>query len=139
MFDISFMEILIISMVALIVVGPERLPQVARTLGHLLGRCRNFVYSIKTDIHNEIRMEELKSMHTSVQETAQSIEDSVRQEIDQLKSTADIQPLVKGSTTDQTEVKATTKTGSPLSSQPAPQQQTPEVAEHKSDHPEKNQ
>lgn len=87
MFDISFMEILVISIVALIVIGPERLPTVARTLGHLYGRCRNFVYSVKTDIHNEMRMEELKKMQSSVQETVQSVEDSVQQGVDQLKTT----------------------------------------------------
>lgn len=88
MFDISFMEILVISIVALIVIGPERLPTVARTLGHLYGRCRNFVYSVRTDIHNEMRMEELKKMQSSVQETVQSLENSVQQEIDQLRTTA---------------------------------------------------
>jgi sec-independent protein translocase protein TatB len=87
MFDISFMEILVISIVALIVIGPERLPTVARTLGHLYGRCRNFVYSVRTDIHNEIRMEELKHMQSSVHETVQSIENSVQQSVDQLKTT----------------------------------------------------
>lgn len=87
MFDISFMELLVISMVALIVIGPERLPTVARTLGNLYGRCRNFVYSVRTDIHNEMRMEELKNMQSSVQETVQSIEDSVQQGVDQLKTT----------------------------------------------------
>lgn len=87
MFDISFMELLVISMVALIVIGPERLPTVARTLGNLYGRCRNFVYSVRTDIHNEMRMEELKKMQSSVQETVQSIEDSVQQGVDQLKTT----------------------------------------------------
>lgn len=86
MFDISFMELLVISIVALIVIGPERLPAVARTVGHLYGRCRNFVYAIRTDIHNEMRMEELKKMQSSVQETAQSIEDSVQQGVDRLKS-----------------------------------------------------
>lgn len=86
MFDISFMELLVISMVALIVIGPERLPTVARTLGHLYGRCRSFVYSIRTDIHNEMRMEELKKMQSSVQETVQSIEDSVQQGVDHLKT-----------------------------------------------------
>jgi sec-independent protein translocase protein TatB len=86
MFDISFMELLVISMVALIVIGPERLPTVARTLGHLYGRCRNFVYSIRTDIHNEMRMEELKEMRSSMQETVQSIEDSVQQGVDHLKT-----------------------------------------------------
>lgn len=87
MFDISFMELLVISMVALIVIGPERLPTVARTLGNLYGRCRNFVYSVRTDIHNEMRMEELKKMQSSMQETVQSIEDSVQQSVDQLKTT----------------------------------------------------
>ena len=87
MFDISFMELLVISIVALIVIGPERLPTVARTVGNLYGRCRNFVYSVRTDIHNEMRMEELKKMQSSVQETVQSIEDSVQQGVDQLKTT----------------------------------------------------
>lgn len=86
MFDISFMELLVISIVALIVIGPERLPAVARTVGHLYGRCRNFVYAIRTDIHNEMRMEELKKMQSSVQETVQSIEDSVQQGVDHLKT-----------------------------------------------------
>lgn len=86
MFDISFFEILIISVIALIVVGPERLPQVARTLGHLISRCRQFVYSVRTDIHNEIRMEELKQMHHTMQETVHSIEDSVRKEVDEIKA-----------------------------------------------------
>ena len=82
MFDISFMELLVISIVALIVIGPERLPAVARTVGHLYGRCRNFVYAIRTDIHNEMRMEELKKMQSSVQETMQSMEDSVQEGVD---------------------------------------------------------
>lgn len=86
MFDISFMELLVISIVALIVIGPERLPAVARTVGHLYGRCRNFVYAIRTDIHNEMRMEELKKMESSVQETLQSIENSAQQGIDHLKT-----------------------------------------------------
>ncbi len=86
MFDISFMELLVISIVALIVIGPERLPAVSRTLGHLYGRCRNFVYAIRTDIHNEMRMEELKKMQSSMQETVQSIEDSAQQGVDRLKT-----------------------------------------------------
>lgn len=86
MFDISFFEIIIIAIVALIVIGPERLPQVARTLGHLMGRCRQLVYSIKTDVHNELRMEELKNMHNTMQETVHSIESAVREEINDIKS-----------------------------------------------------
>ncbi len=86
MFDISFFEIMAISVITLIVVGPERLPQVARTLGHLMGRCRQFVYSVKTDIHNEIRMEELKHMQHTMQESVQSFENAVRNEINEIKS-----------------------------------------------------
>lgn len=89
MFDIGFIEIMIISMVALIVIGPERLPHVARTVGHLLGRLRRYVSSVKNDIQNEIRLDELRNMHTSLKETTDSIESSVRQEIDQLKSMAE--------------------------------------------------
>lgn len=87
MFDISFMELLVISLVALIVIGPERLPVVAKTLGNLYGRCRSFVYSVKTDIHNEIRMEELKKIQSSIEETVHSVEQSVQRDLDQMKST----------------------------------------------------
>ncbi len=89
MFDISFTEILIISIVALIVIGPERLPKVARTLGHLLGRVRRYIGNVKNDIQNEIKLEELKNLHASMQETAQTLENSMRQEMDQLKSTVE--------------------------------------------------
>jgi len=122
MFDISFMELLVISMVALIVIGPERLPTVARTLGHLYGRCRNFVYSIRTDIHNEMRMEELKKMQSSVQETVQSIEDSVQQGADHLKTTiAD------------TKTEENTPTGLPAS-QPDTESQQPVSGSDESSH-----
>ena len=87
MFDISFMELLVISVVALIVIGPERLPTVAKTLGHLYGRCRNFVYSVRTDIHNEMRMEELKKMQSTLEETVQSVENTVRQNVNQVQTT----------------------------------------------------
>ena len=94
MFDIGFIEITIVSMVALIVVGPERLPHVARTIGHLLGRLRRYVSSVKNDIQNEIRLDELKKMHASIKETADSIESSVQQEIDQLKSMTETDSMV---------------------------------------------
>ncbi len=86
MFDISFMELLVISLVALIVIGPERLPIVAKTLGNLYGRCRSFVYSVRTDIHNEIRMEELKEMQSSIEETVHSVEQSAQYNINQIKA-----------------------------------------------------
>ena len=60
MFDVSFSELLVIGIVGLIVIGPERLPEVARTLGKYVGRVRRFVAKVKDDIDREIRQEELR-------------------------------------------------------------------------------
>ena len=60
MFDIGFWELSVIAVVALLVVGPERLPKLARTAGLWLGRARRFVSSVKADIDREIAAEELK-------------------------------------------------------------------------------
>lgn len=60
MFDIGFFELLLIAVVGLVVIGPERLPRVAMTLGRWFGRARYFVSSVKADIDKEIRAEELK-------------------------------------------------------------------------------
>jgi sec-independent protein translocase protein TatB len=62
MFDVGFWELTIIALVALIVIGPERLPKVARTAGHWIGRGRRFVTSVKADIDREIKAEELKQI-----------------------------------------------------------------------------
>ena len=60
MFDVGFWELVIIGLVALLVVGPERLPKLARTLGLWLGKGRRFLGSVKADIDRELRAEELK-------------------------------------------------------------------------------
>ena len=85
MFDISFTEILVIAVVALVVIGPERLPKVARTLGHLFGRAQRYVNDVKNDIQREMELEELKKWKTSVEGTARSIENTVRTEINQFQ------------------------------------------------------
>lgn len=95
MFDISFAELLVISVVALVVIGPERLPRVARTLGFLLGRARRYVETVKNDIRNEIELDELRRIKDTVQDTAQSIEKSVKQEIQQIQ--ASVQPIASDS------------------------------------------
>jgi len=60
MFDIGFWEIIFIAVIALLVVGPERLPRIARTTGLWIGKMRGFVSSVKADIDREIATEELK-------------------------------------------------------------------------------
>jgi sec-independent protein translocase protein TatB len=119
MFDISFTEIMVIAVVALIVVGPERLPKVARTLGHLLGRVRRYVSDVKNDIQREMEVEELNELHSSVQEAAHSIENSVREEVSELQAATDIRTTTTPTVTSQSEV-ARDKTSLKKSSPPQP-------------------
>lgn len=82
MFDIGFSELMVIGIVALVVIGPERLPKVARTLGHLLGRAQRYVNDVKSDINREMQLDELRKLQAQVSESARSLENSVRQEFD---------------------------------------------------------
>ena len=60
MFDVGMLELFLVAVVALLVVGPERLPKVARTAGLWFGKARGFLVSVKADIEQELRAEELK-------------------------------------------------------------------------------
>lgn len=86
MFDIGFTELLLIGVVALIVIGPERLPRVARTLGHLAGRLQRYVSDVKADINREMELDELRKMRDSMQEAASSMESSFRSEVAKTES-----------------------------------------------------
>ena len=77
MFDIGFSELMIIAVVALVVIGPERLPTVARTLGALLGRLNRYVSDVKGEVEREMRMEEMKKLRAEVEMQAASIEQQV--------------------------------------------------------------
>jgi sec-independent protein translocase protein TatB len=77
---------LVIAVVALIVIGPEKLPGVARTLGHLFGRMQRYVNDVKADIQREMELDELKKLRKDVEDSARSIEDSVRKEVDQAQA-----------------------------------------------------
>lgn len=81
MFDIGFSELLVIGVVALIVIGPEKLPRVARTIGHLVGRMQRYVADVKADINKEIELEELRKMRDEMQKAASDIETSVTAEV----------------------------------------------------------
>jgi len=79
MFDIGFSELIVIALVALIVIGPERLPMVARTLGALLGRAQRYVNEVKADIQREVDLDGLKNIRSTFQDAAKSVEESVSQ------------------------------------------------------------
>ncbi|MGA8051745.1 MAG: Sec-independent protein translocase protein TatB [Burkholderiales bacterium] len=83
MFDIGFSELMVIGLVALIVIGPERLPRVARTVGHLAGRLQRYVADIKADISREMELDELRKMRDEMQQAATEMENSVRKEMSQ--------------------------------------------------------
>ncbi len=79
MFDVGFSELMVIALVALIVIGPERLPRVARTLGALLGRAQRYVNDVKADIQREVDLDELKNIRSTFQDATKSVEQSVSQ------------------------------------------------------------
>jgi sec-independent protein translocase protein TatB len=80
MFDIGFTELLVIGVVALIVIGPERLPKVARTAGHLYGRMQRYVSSVKTDISREMQLDELRRAGETFKSSVESAVSGVEQQ-----------------------------------------------------------
>ncbi len=78
MFDFSLAELMVVMVVALIVIGPERLPKVARTLGHLYGRAQRYVNGVKADIARDMAIEEYKQMQQKIQAEAAALQQSVR-------------------------------------------------------------
>ena len=78
MFDIGFSEIVVIAVVALIVIGPERLPRTARMLGHLFGRLQRYVNEVKADINREMELDELRRLQREVKGAATDFEQSMR-------------------------------------------------------------
>jgi sec-independent protein translocase protein TatB len=86
MFDIGFSELMVIGVVALIVIGPEKLPRMARTVGVLAGRLQRYVADVKADINREIELEELRKMRDSMQQAASDFQSSVQSEINQTET-----------------------------------------------------
>jgi sec-independent protein translocase protein TatB len=77
MFDIGFSEITLIAVVALVVLGPERLPKTARTLGHLFGRLQRYVNEVKADISREMELDELRKLQGEMQGAARELQQTV--------------------------------------------------------------
>jgi len=77
MFDIGISEIMVIAVVALVVIGPERLPRVARTIGTLLGRAQRYVNDVKAEVNREMELEELRKLQTQMQDAARDIQQTV--------------------------------------------------------------
>lgn len=120
MFDVSFSEMMVIAIVALIVIGPEKLPKVARTVGALIGRMQRYVATVKEEVDRETRFAELQelqeeikrgveSTRASVAQSVQGLDQGVHQQLDSVTQsvnadepalTSDIRPADKTNTAD---------------------------------------
>jgi len=89
MFDIGFSELLVIAVVALLVIGPERLPKVARTAGHMFGRLQRYVNDVKADIQREMELDELRKLRSQFEDAARSVQDSVDEVDKQVRAVGD--------------------------------------------------
>lgn len=130
MFDIGFTELVIIGVVALIVVGPERLPKLARTAGHLYGRMQRYVSSVKSDISQEIQLDEMRrvgerfkeSVESSISEMEQQktvVDDYLRQEVSDVtkavsSTPVEGEPAVAAPAVERTEAASTPQQSLPL-------------------------
>jgi len=81
MIDLGLSKIAIIGVVALIVIGPEKLPKVARMAGSLYGRAQRYLHDVKAEVSREIELDELRNLHKEVQDTAASIKADVENTI----------------------------------------------------------
>lgn len=88
MFDIGFSELVVIGVVALVVLGPERLPKVARTAGHLFGRLQRYVATVKADLNREMDLSELAKVKQEVQDAARAFEQSTQEQTRAFESEA---------------------------------------------------
>ena len=78
MIDLGISKLALIGAVALIVIGPEKLPRVARTVGALLGKAQRYVADVKAEVGRSMDLEELKKMKDSVESAARDVESSVQ-------------------------------------------------------------
>lgn len=98
MFDVAFSEILVIAVVALIVIGPEKLPKVARTLGKLTGRLQHYVAGVKADIDRELRMEDMRKLEQETRNSIMATHTEMQNAVSQTE--ADIKSAIDTSATD---------------------------------------
>jgi len=81
MIDFGFDKLALIGAVALIVIGPEKLPRVARTVGHLFGKAQRYVSDVKAEVNRSIELEELKKMKSQCEDAAHEVQSTVRKEV----------------------------------------------------------
>lgn len=102
MIDLGLSKLAIIGVVALIVIGPEKLPRVARMAGTLYGRAQRYLHNVKSEVSREIELEELRNLHKEVHESAQSLKSEVEQSL--ASHVDEVESLWDGHATDKADV-----------------------------------
>jgi len=117
MIDLGLSKLMLIGVVALVVIGPEKLPKVARMAGSLFGRAQRYINEVKSEVSREIELDELRKMQKDVQEAASNVEQSIAQNVQQAETAVNsgwnemehealVNPLLSTATPDQLAVKA---------------------------------
>lgn len=97
MFDIGFSEMVVLAVVALVVIGPERLPRVAKQAGAWMGKLRRYVDDVKSDINRQMELSELRDLKTQVTDAARDLEKSVSSTVSGMQSSFDeVQKTIEG-------------------------------------------
>ncbi|HEY5633979.1 MAG TPA: Sec-independent protein translocase protein TatB [Burkholderiaceae bacterium] len=89
MFDFGFSEMVVIAVIGLVVLGPERLPKVAKQAGQWLGKLQRYVSDVKSDINRQMELDELRKLRGEVENAASSLESSVRSSVSDVQSEID--------------------------------------------------
>lgn len=95
MFDVGFSELVLIAVVAMIVIGPERLPKVARTVGALVGRMQRYVANVKSEVEREMQFEDLKKLQHEIQAQSQEFKNTIIAPSSQKTSPAQTEPQIE--------------------------------------------
>ena len=97
MFDIGFSEMVVLAVVALVVLGPERLPKVSRQVGQWMGKLRRYVDDVKSDINRQMELSELRNLKTQVTDAAQELQTSMQSTVSGVQSQLeDVQKSIEG-------------------------------------------
>jgi sec-independent protein translocase protein TatB len=100
MIDFGFDKLALIGAVALIVIGPEKLPKVARTVGHLVGKAQRYVADVRAEVNRSIELDELKKMKSQFEDAARNVEQTVHSTVNEASSSFDKEWSAIGSSID---------------------------------------
>lgn len=119
MIEFGFDKLALIGAVALIVIGPEKLPKVARTVGHLVGKAQRYVADVRAEVNRSIELDELKKMKTQFEDAARDVEQSVQTTVNDAASSLEQEWSSLGNAFDGSSSDSTAGVASALGPSPA--------------------